>query len=234
MKTWSIIFLSLILLISCNMTTKKAKEQQNEESLKSVQIQTTISGDTSINFTNNVLGKYPKTWSANFTGNGEMGAWKVLNDQGNRVLAQTSKENRGYHFDVLIENDLTYKDLEISVKIKGMQGEEDQGGGPVWRYQDENNYYVARANPLENNYRVYKVVNGKRKQLESAHLEINSQEWYTLKISMKGNRIRCYFNGELQLETTDNTIQNAGKTGLWTKADAQTYFDDYEVKNRAK
>jgi hypothetical protein len=88
---------------------------------------------------------------------------------------------------------------------------------------------VARANPLENNYRVYKVVNGNRIQMESARVTINTGEWYSLKVTMKGDKIKCYFNGKPELETTDSTFKKAGKVGLWTKSDAVTYFDDFKV-----
>ena len=79
------------------------------------------------------------------------------------------------------ENEI-YDDFELVVKFKGVKGKEDQGGGPVWRYQDNNNYYIARANPLENNYRVYKVVDGKRIQMDSARLKVTSGEWHTIKV----------------------------------------------------
>ena len=158
-----------------------------------------------------------------------MGQWEVLDGNGNKVLAQTSKENFGYHFDVIVNEQLSYNDLEFTLKFKGVEGHEDQGGGPVWRYQDANNYYVARANPLENNYRVYKVLDGNRKILKSIDIDVMTGQWYIVKIIMKGNNIECYLNGELQLSTTDNTFTNAGKIGLWTKADAVTYFDDLQI-----
>jgi len=182
--------------------------------------------DITFDFENYTLIKAPDGWSTYFTGKGDLGKWQILDDQGNQVLAQTSKENFGYHFDVIVNDELSYKDVEITVKFKGVDGEEDQGGGPVWRYQDANNYYIARANPLENNYRVYKVIDGNRKQLKSVDMEINSGTWYTLKITMKDDEIKCYFDGELKLEATDDSFPNAGKNGLWTKADAVTYFDE--------
>ncbi|RUA08858.1 MAG: hypothetical protein DSY82_06495, partial [Flavobacteriia bacterium] len=144
------------------------------------------------------VGEVPKGWSKRFTG-----SWKVAVDQGNKVLEQFSSGHSGSYFNVIVNKDLDYKNVEIRVKFKGIKGNEDQGGGPVWRYKDNKNYYIARANPLENNYRVYKVINGHRKELKSADIDIQTGKWYDLKIEMKGNRIRCYFNGKLELETTD-------------------------------
>ena len=185
--------------------------------------------NSTFNFENYTLGKAPTGWTAYLTGKGDLGKWQILEENGNKILAQTSRENFGYHFDVIVNDELSYKDVEITVKFKGTDGEEDQGGGPVWRYQDANNYYIARANPLENNYRVYKVIDGNRKQLKTINMDIKSGKWYTLKITMKGDKISCFFNGKLTLETTDNSFPNTGKIGLWTKADAVTYFDDFQV-----
>ncbi len=128
----------------------------------------------------------------------------------------------------MIEN-TDYGDLELEVKFKAVSGDEDQGGGPIWRYQDPDNYYVARANPLENNFRVYKVVNGNRKQLDSAHLKITPGEWHTIKIINNGDKILCCYDDRFYLEVKDNTFEK-GKIGLWTKADSITYFDNLVVK----
>jgi len=182
-------------------------------------------------FENYQIDTSPNNWNTAFTGKkGEDCKWKIIDDKGNKVLAQLTKENPGYHFNVITNSNLTFKDVEINVKFKGVEGEEDQGGGPVWRYIDENNYYIARANPLEDNFRLYKVVNGNRKELKSADLEIKTNQWYNLKIVMKGDKIECFFNNKLKLKITDNTFKKAGKIGLWTKADAVTYFDNLKIK----
>ncbi len=189
----------------------------------------TQTAEMNYSFENDETGKVPFGWFAYFTGNGKPGRWEIVNDHGNKVLAQTSKENFGYHFDVIVNDQLNFKDFELTLKFKGVDGNEDQGGGPVWRFQDADNYYVARANPLENNYRVYKVVDGNRKILNSIDLAVNTGQWYDIKIIMKGNKIECYLDGKLRLSTTDNSFPAAGKTGVWTKADAVTYFDDLKI-----
>ncbi len=185
--------------------------------------------DTLFTFENYPVGKTPSGWIEALTGRGKPCHWQIVNDHGNHVLAQVSAETPDYRFNLITNNLLRYKDVEISVRFKGVQGRGDQGGGPVWRYRDANNYYVARANPLENNFRLYKVANGNRYMLKSASFRIDSGKWYTLKITMQGNRIRCYFDGKLKLETTDNTFSQAGKAGLWTKSDAVTWFDDMRI-----
>jgi hypothetical protein len=224
MKILPTLSLSVSLLISCNLAannTSKPKQVASGSLAPST--------ETTITFNKNELGTVPSGWSNYSTGRGKLGQWEVLNDTGTKVLAQTSKENFGYHFDVIVNDQLSYRDLEFTLKLKGVEGNEDQGGGPVWRYQDANNYYVARANPLENNYRVYKVVDGNRKMLKSIDIDVTTGQWYIIKIIMKGNNIECYLNSKLQLSTTDNTFPNTGKIGLWTKADAVTYFDDLKI-----
>ena len=188
-----------------------------------------VSSDTLFSFGNYPVGQTPAGWAEALTGRGKVCRWEIVNDQGNKVLAQLSSETPDYRFNLIVNNTLSYKNVEISVRFKGVKGRGDQGGGPVWRYQDANNYYVARANPLENNFRLYKVVNGSRHMLKSASLRIDTGKWYTLKITMQGNRIKCYFNGKPELEATDNSFPQAGKAGLWTKSDAVTYFDDFKA-----
>ena len=125
--------------------------------------------------------------------------------------------------------------MDLSVSFKAVKGQIDQGGGPMWRVQDENNYYVARMNPLENNFRLYKVVDGQRAELASAEVEIPDEDldaddrllgkWHTIRVVHRGDQIQCHLNGEPLLEFQDSSIPKAGKIGLWIKADAVTSFD---------
>jgi hypothetical protein len=188
-------------------------------------------------FDNIPAGEFPNGWSNQKTGKGGLGNWTVLADptapsQPN-VLAQTSKENPGYHFNVAVAEETNFSDLEIDLMFKAIDGQEDQGGGPVWRYQDADNYYICRANPLESNFRVYKVVDGNRKQLQSANVEIPGNVWHKLVVKNMGNHIQCWYNGNLYLDVTDDTF-TSGKVGLWTKADAVTWFDDVKVETEKK
>lgn len=185
------------------------------------------------NFDKETVGKLPKGFSSQVTGKGNLGRWEITEDKTAPsqpyMLVQTSKENLGYHFNLSIIEETDYADLELEIKFKALTGEEDQGGGQIWRYKDPNNYYIARANPLENNFRVYKVVDGNRKQLASKDLKITAGEWHTIKIINVDDKIQCFYDERLYLEVSDNTFR-IGKIGLWTKADAVTAFDDIKVK----
>jgi hypothetical protein len=164
----------------------------------------------------------------------DVGEWRVVADptapsQPN-VLAQNAKSSSPT-FNITLIDGTNYKDVDISVSMKSIAGSIDQGGGLVWRARDAKNYYIARYNPLENNYRVYKVVNGARTQLETASISA-TPGWHTLRVTMAGDHIECYYDGRKYLDARDQTFTTGGKIGLWTKADAQTRFDDLKVSAR--
>src|SRR5206468_10632774 len=125
-----------------------------------------------------------------------------------------------------------YMDLQLSVKFKTLKGKIDQGAGLVWRYKDINNYYVVRANALEDNVNFYKVVDGRRKELQGLGTKVGTNEWHTLIVEMKGKVLECYFDGQRLFETEDATFSAPGKIGLWTKADSYILFDDFTVKSQ--
>src|SRR5262249_2102908 len=125
----------------------------------------------SVVFSKDDVGKLPGGWKAEKTGKGEGSVWKVVADKSapsgkGYVLAQTA-EGPSALFNLCVATDTNYRDVDVSVAFKAVKGVKDQGGGIVWRYQDHNNYYIARMNPLEDNYRLYKVVAGKRIQLKT-------------------------------------------------------------------
>jgi hypothetical protein len=191
------------------------------------------------NFDDAVPGKLPAGWTEAKTGEGPGSVWEVREDakspSGTKVLAQVSSEGAKRLFNLCVAGDEQPADVEVSVRLKALSGKIDQGGGPVWRYQDANNYYIARLNPLEFNYRVYKVVEGKRIQLATADVapaegsDTLSGIWHTIRVVHRGTKIACYLNGKLLLEADDAAIQKPGKVGLWTKADAVTSFDDLKA-----
>ena len=184
--------------------------------------------DTIINFENCEVDKLPDGFTQTATGKLQHLNWKVVNDNGNKVVAQSAK-NEGDYFNILILDKPVYLDFKLTIRIKTVAGEEDQGGGLVWRYIDNNNYYIARFNTLENNFRFYRVVNGNRKQLKSIDCAIRTGVWFTMSVEMKGNNISCSLNSIKMIETTDDTFKTPGNAGLWTKADAVTYLDNFEV-----
>jgi len=196
-------------------------------------------GNAFFSFENYKLEKIPQDWSQYYTGKeGEKPNWKIINDQGNQVLAQLSQDNPNYHFNDIVYDDLEAKDVELSVKIKGVKGKMDQGGGFIWRFTDADNYYVVRANPLEDNVVLYKVENGKRTDLPlinkgrtyGVDVPPLGDGWNILKLKVLGDVFTVYLNHKEIFKVKDNTFKKAGKVGLWTKADALTYFDDFDVK----
>lgn len=180
----------------------------------------------------NFDGEKPGNVPTGFSSEG--GDWKIVADpsapSSPNVLAQLAK-NTGSTFNVTLVSSASYKNVDLSVRMKAMSGREDQGGGLVWRARDTQNYYLARYNPLEDNYRLYKVEKGKRIQLQSADIK-HSQGWHSLHVTMEGDRIQCFYDGKKVLEADDATFQEPGQIGLWTKADAWSLFDDLKVSGK--
>jgi len=187
-----------------------------------------------INFDNAPLGMTPPGWTVAMTNRGGAPRWEIRKDgsaptQPN-VLAQVSDDPTGDRFPLAILDNMSLRDGDVSVRIKPVAGREDQGGGLVWRYRDANNYYLARANALEENVALYKVENGRRIPLApGVKHEIPSNGWSILKVSVRGNRFQVYLDHRRILQGWDNTFAAAGQVGLWTVADSVTYFDDFRV-----
>lgn len=97
-------------------------------------------------------------------------------DGDNKVLAQKAK-NDDDTFSVVLIDGTHFKDVDLSARLKAVAGELDQGGGVVWRAKDKSNYYIARYNPLEDNFRVYKVEAGKRTKFASAKIP-GDKNWH--------------------------------------------------------
>jgi hypothetical protein len=155
----------------------------------------------------------------------EVGEWKVVATPEGKVLAQTAKSPNSV-FNVALASETDVRDVDISVRMKAIAGQNDQGGGLVWRAKDAKNYYVARNNPLgSGSYNVYKVVDGRRSMIKGAPLK-RSEGWHTLRVVMTGDHIECYHDGKKYLDVHDSTLPEAGKIGLWSKSDAQSQFDD--------
>jgi hypothetical protein len=185
-------------------------------------------GKMSWNFDTDKAGEIAKGFT------NEIGKWEVVADNTApskpHVLAQLAKSPSPI-FNLTFVSDTNCKDVDITVKMKGIAGSTDQGGGIVWRAKDAKNYYVARYNPLEDNYRLYHVVNGQRSELKSADIP-HTPGWHTLRVTMTGDLIECYYDGKKYLDAKDSTFKEVGQIGLWTKSDAQTHFDDLEVSGK--
>lgn len=203
-----------------------------------------VFGQTVINFDADEAGKPPKGFSFGLTGKGKPGVWVVQKDPtaptAPNVLAQTDADPVSYRFPLCVYDAFTAKDVDVSVKYKPVSGREDQAAGIVWRYQDENNYYIVRANANENNVVLYKVQKGARTDLPlvgkgrtyGMKAQIPSGEWGTLRVVASGNRFEVYSNGAKLFEVEDATFPMAGKVGLWTKADSVTLFDDFSISGK--
>jgi len=179
------------------------------------------------------------------THDGAAPQWEIVRDESAPrppcVLAQLSRDKTAGRFPLALWDRIAIRDGEISVAFKTVGGEVDQAAGIVWRYQDPSNYYIVRANALENNVVLYKVENGVRLSIAPKGLpsrsygvrhEIPSRHWNMLKVAFEDNLFVVSFNGERLFETEDGTFKAAGKTGLWTKADSVTYFGEFTVTGR--
>ena len=195
-----------------------------------------------VGFDNSVPGKLPTGWTVAMTHDGAPPRWEIVRDQSAPsppyVLAQVSRDSTAGRFPLAIWDATKIRDGEVSVVFKTVDGAVDQAAGIVWRYQDPNNYYIVRANALENNIVLYKVENGIRlsiapKGLPSRSYGVKRQipkgQWNTLRIAFTDSSFTVFLNGERLFETEDRTFTQAGKTGLWTKADSLTYFDEFTI-----
>jgi hypothetical protein len=169
----------------------------------------------------------PGAIASGFTNVG--GDWEVAKEGENRVLYQKAKSDDAT-FNVALVESTSYKDVDVSVKLRAVAGEIDRGGGVVWRAKDKKNYYICRYNPLEDNFRVYKVADGIRTMFKGAKAA-GDEKWHFIRVTMVGSKITCYLDGQKLLEAEDATFPDAGMIGLWSKADAQSYFDDLTVSD---
>ncbi|MGE0750685.1 MAG: family 16 glycoside hydrolase [Variibacter sp.] len=186
-----------------------------------------------ISFADMPLGAKPKDFEPALTGSGQQGEWTVVEDataEGGRALAQSNADPTDYRFPLAIYMPTVPSDVEVTVRFKPVSGQVDRSGGVIVRLVDRNNYYVARANVLEENVRFYRVVAGRRQQLATAHAKITTAQWHTLSLRAQGDRFTVSFDGKPMHTTTDKTFASPGKIGLWTKADSVTRFDWIDIK----
>lgn len=216
-----------------NKKTPGTAEDQRAET----PVQLAPSGkELSYNFDSDSSGQLPAGLHSARTGAGKDSRWSIVDDptapSKPNVVAQTSIDQIDYRFPLLIADGASFRDLDLAVKFKAVSGSIDRAGGLAFRLKDADNYYVVRANALENNVNLYRVVNGRRSEFAGAKLKVTSGEWHELRVEVVRNKITCYYDGYKKIEATDETFKDAGKVGLWTKADSVTYFDDLRVKAR--
>jgi len=174
------------------------------------------------------IGSKPAGFTFSRTGQGGDGEWTVTADTtaaGGRAIEQASTERTDYRFPLAIHDSFSAANLSVEIRFKAVAGKVDQAGGVAVRLMDPDNYYVVRANALEDNVRFYRVVRGRREQLDGANLKVTSNEWHVLALRAEGDRFTVTYDGKTLFSATDNTFREAGGVALWTKADSVTRFD---------
>lgn len=182
------------------------------------------------------IGTTPTGFTEALTGQGEAVCWTVLEDPsaaGGKVIAETSRDNADYRFPLCILDGFTATDVNVSVRFKAVDGNVDQAAGLVARVQNPENYYVARANALEANVRLYKVTDGVRRQIAGYDTEVTARVWHSLSLKVEGDLLEVEFDGAHVIQANDTTISGRGRVGLWTKADSLTHFSEFEFRSLA-
>jgi len=193
--------------------------------LASVAIMTTTHAET-VSFDRDAPGALPAGWRSGVTGRGSP-KWSVETDASAPSKPNVLKQSGSGTFPWCVRPDASLADGYVEVKFKPLSGREDQAGGLVWRWKDGDNYYVARANALENNVSLYYTENGRRNTIKYVDAPVPGNVWHTLRVEFSGKKIRVILDGKLYIEADDSHIAGAGAVGVWTKADSVTLFDDF-------
>lgn len=221
-----------VVLVSCSRSTEPTSDAPAPPWPEHAQVYDFEEGEP---------GQVPPRFTAALTGAGGPVKWHVQEaddaPSGRQVMAQLSDDRTNARYPHLVRDDFTARDVDLSVKFKTISGEVDASGGLVFRYQDDGNYYVVRANALEGNVVAYKTKKGERSNIGvkgrgnayGVKAEVPHQQWNTLRVIAKGSLIEVFMNGRKLFEVENDTFAEAGKVGLWTKADAVTQFDDLQV-----
>ena len=178
------------------------------------------------NFDKATVGSLPQGWKTGVTGQGSE-QWAVNADASAPSAPNVFSQTGHGSFPWAVKEGTALSDGFVEVKFKAISGKEDQAGGVMWRWKDGNNYYVARANALENNVSLYYTANGRRNTIKYVKAPVPLNRWHTLRVDFTGNLIKVSLNGKTYIEEKDNRITGSGAVGLWTKADSVTAFDDF-------
>ena len=185
-------------------------------------------GPISVSFAANHAGTLPAEFSVARTGAGAPADWKIVEDTtvaAGRVLAQTSTDRTDYRFPLAIYQPATAVNFQVTVRLKAVAGDIDRAGGIAVRLIDPDDYYVVRANALEDNVNLYRVIKGRRTEIRGTHQKISSGAWHTLGLRAAGDHFTVSFDGADLFSASDRSLAGAGKVALWTKADSVTWFD---------
>jgi len=186
-----------------------------------------------VNFDSAPAGKAPEGWVCGSTGGGTP-RWTVEADLQAPSRPQVLKQSGSGRFPWCVKSDPSFANGWVEVKFKAVSGREDQAGGIVWRWKDGDNYYVARANALENNVSLYCTKDGARNTIRYTDAPVPPNVWHVLRVEFQDSRIRVWLNGKLYIDEDNKRIAGAGKVGVWTKADSVTLFDDFAYEGSGK
>jgi hypothetical protein len=179
-----------------------------------------------VNFDSFSPGALPAEWVCGVTGSGAS-RWTVEADADARSKPNVVKQSGVGDFPWCALKGASMSDGYVEVKFKALSGRKDQAGGVMWRWKDGNNYYIARANALENNVSLYYTTNGRRNTIKYVDAPVPKNTWHTLRVEFAGTSIKVLLNGKTYIDVQDNRIAGAGAVGMWTKADSVTVFDDF-------
>ena len=188
-------------------------------------VSTTVLAQT-VNFDSDPLGSVPAGWTCGVTGSGSP-RWAVTADPSAPSKPNVLKQTGSGTFPWCVKSGTSLADGFVEVKFKPVSGGEDQAGGLVWRWKDGDNYYVVRANALENNVSLYYTERGRRKTLKYVDAPVAAGAWHTLRVEFAGTRLVVSLDGKRTIEFEDKHISGPGAVGVWTKADSVTAFDDF-------
>lgn len=183
------------------------------------------------NFDSTNIGALPTAWTGGVTGRGSP-IWKVDADPSAPSKPHVLKQSGDGDYLWCVKKDASLTDGFVEMKFKPLSGNEDQAGGVIWRWKDGDNYYVARANALEDNVTIYHTVNGSRRSFKNTSTRVTPNQWHTLRVDFRGQHFVVTFDGKKVIEADDNTITGSGAVGVWTKADSVTEFDDFSFGSK--
>jgi hypothetical protein len=179
-----------------------------------------------ISFDEDSPGVLPPGWEQGVTGRGAA-RWAVQPDESAPSKPNVLRQSGVGTFPWAVRRNTAIEDGYVEVKFKALEGKQDQAGGVVWRWKDGDNYYVARANALENNVSLYYTANGRRNTIKYVDAPVPAKLWHTLRVEFAGKRIKVALDGKSYIDVEDGRIGGAGAVGLWTKADSVSAFDDF-------
>lgn len=184
-----------------------------------------------INFDSDSPGALPAGWISGVTGHGTP-HWTVEAEPTAPSAPNVLKQSGRGTFPWCVRIGTALADGVVEVRFKAISGAEDQAGGLVWRWKDGNNYYVARANALENNVSLYYTLNGRRNTIKYVDAPVTRNQWHTLRVEFSGKSIRVSLDGTRYIEIEDDHVSGSGAVGVWTKADSVTAFDNFTYDSR--